>query len=117
MKNSFFFPLPLLLGVSGVVKSPFDEKQYLSFTIPDNGLAVLLISKPDLDKSSAALDVRTGYFCDPDTLPGLAHFLEHMLFLVNIRFIIVCVCLFHVLKLPINRAPQSIQRKMSTASF
>ena len=74
----------MVLGVSEVVKSPFDEKQYLSFTIPENGLAVLLISKPDLDKSSAAMDVRTGYFCDPDNRPGLAHFLEHMLFMVNI---------------------------------
>lgn len=27
------------------------------------------------------MDVNVGYSSDPDTLPGLAHFLEHMLFL------------------------------------
>jgi secreted Zn-dependent insulinase-like peptidase len=27
------------------------------------------------------MDVHIGHFCDPPELPGLAHFLEHMLFL------------------------------------
>ncbi len=42
-------------------------------------LDVLLISDPNTDKASAAMDVHVGQLCDP--LPGLAHFLEHMLFI------------------------------------
>ena len=44
-------------------------------------MEVLLISDPKTEKASAAVDVNVGYFLDPDYLPGLAHFLEHMLFL------------------------------------
>ncbi|OWR46486.1 putative metalloprotease, partial [Danaus plexippus plexippus] len=43
--------------------------------------SVLLVSDPTTDKSAAALDVNVGYLSDPDEVPGLAHFCEHMLFL------------------------------------
>lgn len=61
-------------------KSPNDRNDYQLLTL-DNGLRVLLISDPAADKSAAALNVNIGYFQDPEHLPGLAHFLEHMLFL------------------------------------
>lgn len=61
-------------------KSPLDDRLYRTLTLP-NGLKVLLISDPALDKAAAALDVSVGHFNDPSHLPGLAHFLEHMLFL------------------------------------
>lgn len=38
-------------------------------------------SDPTTDKSAASLDVRVGHLSDPDKFPGLAHFLEHMLFM------------------------------------
>jgi insulysin len=44
-------------------------------------MEVVLISDPTTEKASAAVDVNVGYFFDPEYLPGLAHFLEHMLFL------------------------------------
>ena len=56
-----------------VVKSPIDEREYLAFTLP-NGLRVLLISDPDSSRAAAALDVHVGSFCDPQNIPGLAHF-------------------------------------------
>eukprot|EP00913_Durusdinium_trenchii_P031608 g29599.t1 len=46
-----------------------------------NGLRVLCCSDPNADRAAAALDVHRGYFSDPDEVPGLAHFCEHMLFL------------------------------------
>jgi insulysin len=46
-----------------------------------NGLEAYLISDPDADQSAAALTVKIGSWDDPDVYPGLAHFLEHMLFL------------------------------------
>ena len=33
------------------------------------------------DQAAAAMSVGVGYFCDPENLPGIAHFCEHMLFL------------------------------------
>lgn len=46
-----------------------------------NGLEVYLISDPRAEKSAAAMIVRVGSWEDPDTAPGMAHFVEHMLFL------------------------------------
>jgi len=47
----------------------------------DNGLEVLLISDPEVHRSAAALAVGTGMLYDPPEKQGLAHYLEHMLFL------------------------------------
>jgi len=61
-------------------QSPNDLKKYRSFTL-DNGLRVLLVHNEETDKSAAALAVNVGHFNDPKDRQGLAHFLEHMLFL------------------------------------
>ena len=47
----------------------------------DNGMKVLLVSDPKYNKSGASLAVHTGQIDDPRDTEGLAHFLEHMLFL------------------------------------
>ncbi|KAK4053128.1 metalloprotease [Microbotryomycetes sp. JL201] len=47
----------------------------------ENGLRALLISDKSTDKAAAALSVNIGHLSDPDDLPGLAHYCEHMLFL------------------------------------
>lgn len=47
----------------------------------DNGLQVYLISDPETDKSAAAMSVNVGSWSDPKEYPGMAHFLEHMLFM------------------------------------
>ncbi|MFZ0564887.1 MAG: insulinase family protein, partial [Chlamydiales bacterium] len=46
-----------------------------------NGLEVFLVSDPDTPQSGAALAVNTGTWEDPKNRPGMAHFVEHMLFL------------------------------------
>ena len=46
-----------------------------------NGLKADLISDPSIDHSGAALIVSVGSQNDPKEYPGMAHFLEHMLFL------------------------------------
>ena len=61
-------------------QSPNDLKKYHSLTL-DNGLRVLLIQNEETDKCAAALAVNVGHFNDPKDRQGLAHFLEHMLFL------------------------------------
>jgi insulysin len=47
---------------------------------------VLLASDPKADQAAAALNVRVGHFSDPENIPGLAHFCEHMLFLGTKKF-------------------------------
>ncbi|KAF9109336.1 Insulinase (Peptidase M16) [Mortierella sp. AM989] len=60
--------------------SPNDERSYRLLRLK-NDLEVLVIHDPKADKSAAALDVHVGHLTDPDNLQGLAHFLEHLLFL------------------------------------
>ncbi len=65
---------------NNVIKSPIDEKQYRYLEL-DNRLRVLIVSDSETDKSAASLDVHIGSGSDPRDWEGLAHFLEHMLFL------------------------------------
>ncbi len=52
----------------------------------DNGLAALLIHDADVHRSAASLSVGTGQLYDPKEKMGLAHYLEHMLFLGTEKF-------------------------------
>ena len=63
-----------------IIQSSTDSRSYRSLLL-DNRLQVLLISDPDADQAAAAMDVAVGQFSDPQDRQGLAHFLEHMLFL------------------------------------
>ncbi len=60
--------------------SPNDSKSYRYLTL-SNSLRLLLIHDENSSKSAAALAVNVGHFDDPADREGLAHYLEHMLFL------------------------------------
>ncbi|MAR01517.1 MAG: hypothetical protein CMI00_13390 [Oceanospirillaceae bacterium] len=62
------------------VSSPADPYSYRYLQL-ENGLRVLLVQTPGADKASAAMSVGVGAMDDPEGREGLAHFLEHMLFL------------------------------------
>ena len=62
------------------VKSANDNYDYRLVTLP-NKMEVLLISNPDTIKAAASLDIAVGSGDNPEGRGGLAHFLEHMLFL------------------------------------
>ncbi len=62
------------------VTSPSDSREYRQITLA-NEMEVLLISDPNTPTAAAALDVATGHMDNPPGREGLAHFLEHMLFL------------------------------------
>src|SRR5690554_1991623 len=51
-----------------------------------NGLPVLAVHIPNTHQAAAALAIRAGHFQDPENTPGLAHFLEHMVFLGSEAF-------------------------------
>ncbi len=46
-----------------------------------NGLWAYLISDEKADASAAALSVRSGHWSDPKEYPGMAHLVEHLLFM------------------------------------
>ncbi len=46
-----------------------------------NGIEALLISDPSFTEFSASLSVEAGSWDDPEEYPGMAHFVEHLLFL------------------------------------
>lgn len=60
--------------------SPADSNSY-RYDRLDNGLKVLLVHTPNAQKAAAAVSVEVGSGDDPKDRQGLAHFLEHMLFL------------------------------------
>ena len=61
-------------------RHPLDKSESRKLIL-DNGLKVYLLSDPDFNVSAASLSVEVGSLEDPDNREGLAHFLEHMLFL------------------------------------
>ena len=68
-----------------ILKPDLDEREYRWLRLT-NKLEVVLISDKNADKAAAAMDVNVGHASDPADLPGLAHFLEHMLFLGTEKF-------------------------------
>ena len=65
--------------------SPSDQNKYKAFKL-DNELMVYLISNPTVEKGAGALEVRVGSLRDPREYQGLAHFLEHMLFIGSEKY-------------------------------
>jgi len=73
-------PAPPVSSAPTLNKPPLDDRAYRVLKL-DNGMTVLLIADADTDTAAAALNVSVGQFQDPPDREGLAHFLEHMLFM------------------------------------
>jgi len=63
-----------------IERSPADTRDYRAVVL-ENGLEALVVSDPSADTAAAVLDVNVGSADDPESRPGLAHLLEHVLFL------------------------------------
>jgi protease-3 len=70
---------------STVNKSTSDPRSYEVFTL-DNGLEVITISDENLATSAATLSVGVGAYQDPSSAQGIAHFLEHMIFMGSDKY-------------------------------
>lgn len=57
-----------------------DDREYRVVRL-HNQLEALLIHDADTDKVSAALDVNVGSYSDAIDMPGMAHAVEHLLFM------------------------------------
>lgn len=63
------------------IETPALSKREVKKIRLQNGLEALLISDPETHQSGAALAVAVGSWDDPSERPGMAHFVEHLLFL------------------------------------
>lgn len=74
---------PLLqkgVQTKAVIKSPIDTREYATLTL-DNQMEVILVQDASSEIAAVSLAVGVGSFQNPPQQQGLAHYLEHMLFL------------------------------------
>ena len=69
----------------GVEVSATDKREYRLVTL-ENGVVCLIISDVEADQCACACSVDVGSFADPADALGLAHFLEHLLFLGSEKY-------------------------------
>ena len=93
---------------SNIEKPELDDRSYRLIKLSENKLEALLVHDPTTEKSSAAMDVHVGSLNDPKDFPGLAHALEHCLFLG--------FSAFQARLIPFQ-APRNILRKMIIINF
>jgi insulysin len=94
---------------SNIEKPELDDRSYRLIRLGANKLEALLVHDPKTEKASAALDVHVGHMSDPKDFPGLAHALEHCLFLGNLPR---CRT-----KLNSLQVPRNTPRKMTTRNI
>lgn len=70
---------------NGITKSINDICEY-NIKILQNGLKIFHVYDPISNYSAAAMDVNIGYDADPDEYMGLAHFVEHLLFMGSKKY-------------------------------
>lgn len=70
---------------TSLIVSPNDQRSYQTLTL-NNEIEVILVSDPKVEKSAASLSVGIGMLQDPAAHQGMAHYLEHMLFLGTERY-------------------------------
>lgn len=68
-----------------ISKSPNDDREYRYFKL-DNDLQCIIVKDKETQKSAASMDIGVGAALDPKETPGLAHFLEHMLFMGTVKY-------------------------------
>jgi protease-3 len=78
-------PAAAAINNAVIQKSPNDDRSYAAMMLANN-LQVVLVSDPTLENSAASLAVGVGSAQDPEGQQGLAHYLEHMLFLGTTKF-------------------------------
>ncbi|KAI6246750.1 putative zinc protease [Erysiphe necator] len=67
--------------VTNFLKTNSLDKRLYRLIKLQNKLEVVLIHDNETDKASACMDVRAGYYCDDEDMPGMAHAVEHLLFM------------------------------------
>lgn len=77
----------ILADDAAIEKPLLDDRHYRLLKLNSNNLHVLVINDASTDRSAASLDVNVGSFADRKyTVPGLAHFCEHLLFMGTAKY-------------------------------
>lgn len=71
--------------MADIIKSGNDKLEYRSITLQSE-INCVLVSDPESEKSAAVMNVGVGTLEDQKSHQGLAHFLEHMLFLGSKKY-------------------------------
>ena len=72
--------IPIERLASSLEAPALDDRLYRVIRLP-NKLEALLVHDPETDKASASVNVNVGSFSDTDDMPGMAHAVEHLLFM------------------------------------
>ena len=65
---------------------PKNETRVFHTDILKNGVKTICVYDKDTEKTSVTVSVNIGSYMDPKDSQGLAHFLEHMLFLGSKKY-------------------------------
>jgi len=68
-----------------ILKSPNDYRDY-DYSVLSNDMQLIIVSDSQTESSVCGVRVEAGSFHEPASSPGLAHFLEHMLFLGSEKY-------------------------------
>lgn len=79
-----YFIISYYIFMINIIKSPYDDREYNGFVLPNN-LKVVVISDKKTDISSCCLTVGFGGLSDGDII-GLSHFVEHMMFMGSKKY-------------------------------
>ncbi|KAM0293756.1 hypothetical protein ACHAPM_011478 [Fusarium culmorum] len=77
--------IPVTFVADSLEKPLLDDRSYRVIRL-SNELEALLVHDPETDKVSAALDVNVGNFSDESDIPGMAHAVEHLIFMGTKKF-------------------------------
>lgn len=70
---------------SNIIKPIFDTRNIIGGKL-ENNIKYVLINDKSLDKSYIVINIKAGSFHEPKGYDGLAHFLEHMLFMGSEKY-------------------------------
>ncbi|KAK2037724.1 peptidase M16 inactive domain-containing protein [Colletotrichum somersetense] len=77
---------PSVQRVTDELEKPEQDNRSYRVVQLRNGMPALLAHDPEADKASASLSVHVGCFSDEEDMPGLAHAVEHTLFMGSRKF-------------------------------
>lgn len=72
--------------MAATVRKPLCDQRKYQYEQLSNGLRIIAVQDEKAVYAAACASVQVGYFQDPASLAGAAHFLEHMVHLGSSRF-------------------------------
>lgn len=79
-RGQFATMAPIERLTDNLETSALDDRSYRVIRL-SNQLEAFLVHDPNTDKASASVNVKVGSFSDADDMPGMAHAVEHLLFM------------------------------------